>query len=202
MTRPLDRPFSQACENNKHPILEVLRRYLADVDDVLEIGSGTGQHAAFFAEKFPHLQWQTSDLPENHDGIQQWLDAAGLPNASSPLALDVTRPAWPVTRVSAVFSANTAHIMAWPAVQSFVTGVGRVLVPGGLFLLYGPFNYDGRYTSESNARFDQWLEQRDPQSAIRDFEAIARESRAAGLRQIEDVAMPANNRLLVWRAAD
>ena len=202
MTRPSDAPFSQACENNKRPILEVLQRYLVDVEDVLEIGSGTGQHAAFFAGKFPHLQWQPSDLPENHAGIQQWLDTAGVPNAIPPLTLDVTSPVWPVNRVSAVFSANTAHIMAWPAVQSFVAGVGRVLAPGGLFLLYGPFNYDGNYTSESNARFDQWLAQRDPRSAIRDFEAIDREARAAALRLVEDVAMPANNRLLVWRAAD
>ena len=198
----MDKPFSQACENNKRPILEVLLRHLGDVSSVLEIGSGTGQHAVFFAEQLPHLRWQTSDLVENHAAIRQWLDYAKLSNVLAPVALDVTEPEWPVGPVPAVFSSNTAHIMAWSVVQAFLRGVGRMLAPGGLFLLYGPFNYDGGYTSESNARFDKWLEQRDPESAIRHFEEVDREARAAGLRLVEDVAMPANNRLLVWRAAD
>ena len=196
----MDKPFLQACENNKQPILEVLVRYLGDVSSLLEIGSGTGQHAVFFAEQLPHLQWRTSDLVENHAAIRQWIDDAKLPNVLAPVALDVTEPHWPIGPVPAVFSANTAHIMAWPVVQAFLQGVGRVLAPGGLFLLYGPFNYEGGYTSESNARFDEWLAQRDPESAIRHFEDIERESRAAGLSLVEDVAMPANNRLLVWRA--
>ena len=119
----------------------------------------------------------------------------------SPVAIDVTESDWGVRPVQAVFSANTTHIMAWPDVQSFLRGVGRVLAPGGLLLLYGPFNYEGRHTSESNARFDLWLGQRDPESAIRNFEDVDREVRAAGLSPIEDLEMPANNRLLVWRAA-
>ncbi len=196
----MGKPFSQACENNKRPILEVLQRRLGDVSSVLEIGSGTGQHAVFFAEQLPHLQWRTSDLVENHAAIRQWIDDAKLPNVLAPVALDVTEPHWPIGPVPAVFSANTAHIMAWPVVQAFLQGVGRVLAPGGLFLLYGPFNYEGGYTSESNARFDEWLAQRDPESAIRHFEDVERESRTAGLSLVEDVAMPANNRLLVWRA--
>lgn len=196
----MGKPFSQACENNKRPILEVLQRRLVDVSSVLEIGSGTGQHAVFFAEQLPHLQWRTSDLVENHAAIRQWIDDAKLPNVLAPVALDVTEPHWPIGPVPAVFSANTAHIMAWPVVQAFLQGVGRVLAPGGLFLLYGPFNYEGGYTSESNARFDEWLAQRDPESAIRHFEDVERESRTAGLSLVEDVAMPANNRLLVWRA--
>ncbi len=197
----MGKPFSQACENNKRPILEVLQRRLGDVSSVLEIGSGTGQHAVFFAEQLPHLQWRTSDLVENHAAIRQWIDDAKLPNVLAPVALDVTEPHWPIGPVPAVFSANTAHIMAWPVVQAFLQGVGRVLAPGGLFLLYGPFNYEGGYTSESNARFDEWLAQRDPESAIRHFEDVERESRTAGLSLVEDVAMPANTRLLVWRAA-
>lgn len=197
----MGKPFSQACENNKRPILEILQRRLGDVSSVLEIGSGTGQHAVFFAEQLPHLQWRTSDLVENHAAIRQWIDDAKLPNVLAPVALDVTEPHWPIGPVPAVFSANTAHIMAWPVVQAFLQGVGRVLAPGGLFLLYGPFNYEGGYTSESNARFDEWLAQRDPESAIRHFEDVERESRTAGLSLVEDVAMPANNRLLVWRAA-
>ena len=196
----MGKPFSQACENNKRPILEILQRRLGDVSSVLEIGSGTGQHAVFFAEQLPHLQWRTSDLVENHAAIRQWIDDAKLPNVLAPVALDVTEPHWPIGPVPAVFSANTAHIMAWPVVQAFLQGVGRVLAPGGLFLLYGPFNYEGGYTSESNARFDEWLAQRDPESAIRHFEDVERESRTAGLSLVEDVAMPANNRLLVWRA--
>ncbi len=165
----MGKPFSQACENNKRPILEVLQRRLGDVSSVLEIGSGTGQHAVFFAEQLPHLQWRTSDLVENHAAIRQWIDDAKLPNVLAPVALDVTEPHWPIGPVPAVFSANTAHIMAWSVVQAFLQGVGRMLAPGGLFLLYGPFNYEGGYTSESNARFDEWLAQRDPESAIRHF---------------------------------
>lgn len=197
----MGKPFSQACENNKGPILRVLERYLKGVPSVLEIGSGTGQHAVFFGEQLPVLRWQTSDRRENHPGIREWLADTRCSNVLPPLALDVTDESWPVDSVPAVFSANTAHIMAWPVVQAFVRGVGRVLEPRGLLLLYGPFNYDGRYTSESNARFDEWLRQRDPESAIRPFEDVDREARAAGLSLVEDVAMPANNRMLVWRAA-
>lgn len=194
----MGKPFSQASENNKRPILDVLVRHLGDVTDVLEVGSGTGQHAVFFGEALPHLRWQTSDRSENHAAIRQWLEDSALPNVSSPLDLDVTREPWPVASVPAVFSANTVHIMGWPAVQDFIRGVGRILEPGGLFLLYGPFNYGGTYTSDSNARFDEWLMSRDPESAIRDFEAVDAEARQAGLRLVEDNAMPANNRLLVW----
>lgn len=195
----MDKPFSQACENNKEPILAVLRRHLGDVRDVLEIGSGTGQHAVFFAAQLPHLIWQTSDLPANHDGIQAWIRSARLGNVHPPLALDVGVQPWPVVSSSAVFSANTAHIMSWPMVEALVAGVGRVLRSGGRFCLYGPFNYGGRYTSDSNARFDEWLRMRDAESAIRDFEAVDRLARDAGLQLLEDNAMPANNRLLVWR---
>jgi cyclopropane fatty-acyl-phospholipid synthase-like methyltransferase len=199
----MPKPFAPACERNQLPILAVLERLLPEgsVRDVLEIGSGTGQHAVFFAEKLPHLVWQTSDRVEQHRGIQVWLDEAKLPNARSPLALDVAADPWPEGPIDAVFSANTAHIMSWPAVQSFIRGVGGVLASGGLLLLYGPFNYGGRYTSDSNTRFDVWLEEQDPESAIRDFEDMDAEATAAGLARVEDNEMPANNRLLVWRKA-
>jgi len=197
---PVQKPFSQACENNKRPILEVLRRHLAGARHVLEIGSGTGQHAVFFAEQLPHLVWQTSDQREHHAGIRQWLEAAGLANVLPPAELEVATRPWPVARADAVFSANTAHIMSWVRVEAFVAGVGELLRGGGVFCLYGPFNYGGRYTSESNARFDAWLGARDPASAIRDFEAVDALAAAAGLRLVEDNALPANNRLLVWRA--
>jgi hypothetical protein len=193
------KPFSQACENNKGPILAVLRRHFAAVREVLEVGSGTGQHAAFFAAEMPHLVWQPSDRRENLAGIRAWVEDAGCPNLRAPLELDVTARPWPIDTAGAVFSANTAHIMSWPVVQAFLAGVGELLGAGGLFCLYGPFNYAGSHTSESNARFDEWLRQRDPQSAIRDFERVDECAAAAGLTLLEDNAMPANNRLLVWR---
>ena len=192
-------PFSQACENNKRPILAVLERHLPNSATVLQIGSGTGQHASFFAAQMPHLTWQTSDLAANHPGIRGRVEAAGLTNVRTPLDLDVRSSDWGLSAVDAVFSANTAHIMGWPAVCAMIAGVGRLLAPGGCFLLYGPFNYEGRHTSESNARFDLSLRMSDPVMGIRDCGQIAAEAGAAGLVLEEDREMPANNRLLVWR---
>ncbi len=194
----MTRPFSQACENNKRPILEVLRRTLPGTGTVLEIGSGTGQHAAFFAEELPELVWQCSDLPENHEGIRAWIGGASRSRLPEPIALDVRQRDWPVERVDAVFSANTAHIMGWPAVLAMISGAASRLAEGGRLLLYGPFNYGGQYTSESNRSFDGWLAQRDPESAIRDFEAVEAAAREVGLELLEDCEMPANNRLLVF----
>jgi cyclopropane fatty-acyl-phospholipid synthase-like methyltransferase len=191
-------PLSAACERNKAPILDVLRVELASARDVLEIGSGTGQHAVFFAASLPHLVWHTSDRVENHESIRAWIDAEGTDNVRPPLALDVAH-AWPDRRFDAVFSANTAHIMSWPDVCAMFAGVGRVLAVGGCFLLYGPFSYDGRHTSASNADFDRMLRGRDPASGIRDAAAIDREAVAAGMHRTADYAMPANNRILAWR---
>jgi cyclopropane fatty-acyl-phospholipid synthase-like methyltransferase len=193
------KPFSESCEQNKQPILEVLQQHLASARRVLEIGSGTGQHAVFFAAQLPHLHWLASDVPANHPGIDAWIGEAGLANLSGPLALDVNQPDWPVVDCDAVISANSAHIMDWPSVQNMFAGIGRVLETGGVFCLYGPFNYEGRYTSDSNARFDAWLKARDPASGIRDFETLAALAEDAGLTFIADHAMPANNRILVWR---
>jgi hypothetical protein len=195
----MEKPYSQACENNKRPILDVLQRHLAGAGDVLEIGSGTGQHAVFFAEHLPHLIWRTSDQRMHHDGIQAWITDGGPPNVRPPLDLDVTVRPWPVDRAGAVFSANTAHIMSWPMVEAFIAGVGRLLSEGSPFLLYGPFSYDGVHTSESNARFDLSLKARDPAMGVRDVRDIDALASAAGMALVEDNAMPANNRLLVWR---
>lgn len=195
----MERAFSQACENNKAPILAVLREAFAEVDNVLEVGSGTGQHAAYFAQQLSHLQWQPADQQEYLAGIQAWVDWAGLKNLSAPLALDVN-DSWPVSSASAVFSANTVHIMSWAEVEKFFAGLKDVLAEQGVFCLYGPFNYEGRYTSDSNARFDQWLKARDPLSGIRDFEAVEALAAQAGLSCEQDHPMPANNRCLVWRA--
>jgi hypothetical protein len=147
----------------------------------------------------PHLRWQTADVPSNHPGIRRWLDDAELPNVLPPIALDVNRPEWRNGRYDAVFSANTLHIMGWPDVEQFFAGVGAVLLPGGVLAVYGPFNYNGAFTSESNARFDIWLKSRDPVSGVRDFEAVNALARAQGLVLQQDVAMPANNRTLVWK---
>ena len=198
-TAPLAKPFAEACERNRAPILGVLGEVFAACRQVLEIGSGTGQHAVYFASNLPHLVWQTSELPEHHAGIRAWLAEARLDNAPAPLALDVNDPAWPVKGVDAVFSANTLHIIGWPAVERMFAGVARVLQPGGVLCIYGPFNYGGRYTAPSNARFDAWLKARDPLSGIRDFESVDALARANGLVLWRDFAMPANNRSLVWR---
>lgn len=192
------KPFAESCEENKRPILDVLRSEFAGVTRVLEIGSGTGQHAAFFAAQLPRLVWQTSDVSDYHAGIHAWLDEARLPNVRAPLALDVRRDAWPGTTFDGVFSANTAHIMGWSEVEAMFAGIGRILEPGGRFCLYGPFNYGGKFTTESNARFDQWLKSRDPRSGVRHFEDLDRLANAAGMRLYRDYAMPANNRTLVW----
>lgn len=201
MTIP-SRPYSEACVRNREPILEVLRRHLVDATSVLEIGSGTGQHAAYFATQLPQLRWQTSDLQENHEAISAWLAAEAPPGWSPPIALDVCQRPWPAAALGpfdAVYTANTCHIMSWQAVEAMFLGIDAVLAPGGRLLIYGPFNYGGDYTSESNRAFDGWLKARDPRQGIRDFEAVARQARAIGLELVVDQAMPANNRTLVWR---
>jgi cyclopropane fatty-acyl-phospholipid synthase-like methyltransferase len=194
-----DKPFAESCEQNRAPILAVLREMFADRSHVLEIGSGTGQHAVYFGAELPHLRWQTADLSRHHPGIRQWLDEAALPNVLPPIELDVNQKFWHGARYDAVFSANTLHIMSWGEVERFFEGVGEVLETGGVLAVYGPFNYDGRFTSESNARFDAWLKSRDPASGVRDFEAVDGLARDRGLKLQRDIAMPANNRTLIWR---
>jgi hypothetical protein len=184
------KPFSEASERNRAPILEVLKRVFAKSRRVLEIGSGTGQHAAYFAPELPHLVWQASDVAENLPGIRAW--------GVTPIELDVDRE-WPVIEADAVFSANTAHIMSWPQVERMFAGIGR-LAPA-VFALYGPFNYGGRHTSESNARFDAMLRRNDQASGLRGFEDICDLAKRAGLHLAEDHAMPANNRLLVFKSS-
>ncbi|MDD5388845.1 MAG: DUF938 domain-containing protein [Gallionellaceae bacterium] len=193
------KPYAESCEQNRDPILAVLKEAFAERRRVLEIASGTGQHAVYFGQALPHLTWQTSELPENHAGIQAWLDEARLANVLAPLAIDVNAAQWPVESVDAIFNANTVHIVAWPAVERLFAGIGRVLEAGGIVCLYGPFNYGGQFTSESNARFDVWLKSRDPNSGVRDFEALDRLAQAQGLSLLQDVAMPSNNRTLIWR---
>lgn len=198
-----DKPFSQACENNKGPILEILKEVLADCHDVLEVGSGSGQHAVHMGKHLPHLIWQTADLDVLHAGIKVWLSEAKLHNVLPPLAIDADQPRWDLPRrYDAVFSANTLHIMSWPQVERSFQHIGRALMLGGRLVVYGPFNYNGEYTSESNARFDLWLKERNPLSAIRDFEAVNSLAIKQGLVLQQDHAMPANNRCVVWQRED
>ena len=178
----------------------MLREHFADRLHVLEIGSGTGQHAVHFAAALPRLTWQTSDVDSNLPGIRLWLEESGLSNLPPPIALEVTG-AWPDTRFDAIFTANTLHIMGWPEVQALFAALPKVLTPDTVLAVYGPFNYDGRFTSESNASFDAWLKQRSPYSGIRDFAAVDELARSIGFALVEDRAMPANNRTLVWRRA-
>lgn len=192
------KPYAPSCDRNREPILGVLRRHLHRPAEVLEIGSGTGQHAVYFAAELTHLRWHCSDRGESLPGIRAWIAEAALPNTPDPVELDVGGR-WPQRGYDAVFTANTCHIMNWDEVQQLFAGIGRMLGDGGMLVIYGPFNYGGTYTSESNAKFDLWLKERGAHQGIRDFEAVARLAAAIGLELLEDAALPANNRCLVWR---
>jgi SAM-dependent methyltransferase len=194
----VDKPFAPACDRNREPILAVLRGLLADRRTVLEVGSGTGQHAVHFAATLRHLRWQTSDVRTNLPGICLWLADAALPNTPVPICLDVAGD-WPTSSYDAVYTANTLHIMGWTEVQAFFERVVSVLTPGGLVIVYGPFKYLGLHTSASNAAFDATLRAADPLRGVREFELVDALARAAGLALVEDRAMPANNRCVTWR---
>ncbi|GAA4857289.1 DUF938 domain-containing protein [Luteimonas vadosa] len=212
-----EKPFAPACERNREPILAVLREHFANRRQVLEIGSGTGQHAVYFAAAMPWLAWQCTDVAAQLPGIATWLDDAGLANTPAPVALDLSRNDWPANASTpagnppllagatpgegfdAGFSANTLHIVAWPLVEAFFAALDALLAADATVVVYGPFNYGGAHTSQSNRDFDAWLRARDPSSGIRDFEAVDALAQGVGLRLVDDVAMPANNRCLVWR---
>lgn len=195
----MSKQFSAACERNRDPILAILQDLFAEPMLVLEIGSGTGQHAVHFGKQLPHVTWQTSDLPGNHASIVAWQDEACLPNVLPPMVLDMNAPDWPSKRYDAVFSANTCHIMAWHQVERMFAGFPRVLRSGGLACIYGPFNYAGSFTSPSNAAFDASLRAQAAHMGIRDVEAVQALASHNGLTLLADHAMPAHNRLLVWQ---
>ena len=192
-------PYSEACVRNQAAILGQLAQLFIAPGHILEIGSGSGQHAVYFGTHLPYLVWHTSDLTAYHAGIRAWLDQAALPNVQPPVTLDVDAPDWAISAMEGVFSANTLHIMGWPQVQAFFAGAARVLKPDGRLVVYGPFNYGGQFTSDSNRQFDHSLRQGDPASGIRDFEAVDLLAQQQGLVLLADHAMPANNRLLVWQ---
>lgn len=189
--------FSEACERNKDPILNILRVALSDCHTVLEIGSGTAQHAVYFSDHLPHLEWQISDVPANVGVIEDNLRKYRPANVKTPLALDVNNHPWPVNGVSA----NTLHIMSWNQVIELFKGIGQNLGNNGTLCIYGPFRYNNAYTSDSNADFDKYLKLRDPDSGIRDFEAVNELAIEQGLYLIQDNAMPANNQLIIWKKA-
>jgi len=195
----MTKPFAESCEQNKHVILDVLKEEFSNHQRVLEIGSGTGQHAVFFSQALPHLIWQCSDRFSELTGITAWLAEANSTNLLDPIELDVQSGRWPTTKYDAVFSANAVHIMSWAAVKSMFEGLNDCLSEQAVFCLYGPFNYQGKFTSESNARFDQWLKQRNPLSGIRDIDDINNLAEQCGLFLSNDYEMPANNRILCWR---
>ena len=200
----INKPFSESCEQNKDPILSIIKQYFSEENTtVLEIGSGTGQHAAYFPYHLPHLTWLPSDTIENLQGIESWRQSTNLPNTLAPVTLDVSQTVWPVTSIDYIFSANTVHIMSWQSVESMIAGIRKILKPNGIFCLYGPFNYNGQFTSPSNAQFDLWLKSRNPESGVRDIEAIIQLAQTISdngpLELINDHAMPANNRILVFQ---
>ena len=189
---------SEAAERNKAPILAILSHALAHSRRVLEIGSGTGQHAVHFAAHLPHLTWQPTDRGEYLEGLQARIAREGTSNLRPALDLDVRALPWQVEPVDAVFTANTLHIMSWSAVEDLFRGVGAVLLAPAVLCIYGPFRYNGRYTSPSNAEFDRYLQARDPDSGIRDFTDVNTLSSQQGLHLLADHSMPANNQLLIW----
>lgn len=193
------KPYSTACDQNRDPILSVLRELLSDRKTVLEVGTGTGQHAVYFAEKLPHLTWQCSDQAQYHQGIQLWLDESRLPNLLPPLALNVSEGNWPTTQYDALYCANVMHIMSWKNVEDLFRHTAACLNDDGLMICYGPFNFNGQYTSASNAQFDQSLRMRDPLSGIRHFEELQVLAEENGLSFVSDIEMPANNRILLWQ---
>ncbi len=190
--------FSPSCERNQQPIFEQLQGFLADSRHVLEVGSGSGQHALFFARRMAWLNWQPTELAMNYEVLRANLMAEGGDNILLPRMLDVCQSRWDVDQADVIFTANTLHIMGWPQVECFFAGAAANIEPGGQLIVYGPFRYNGEYTSASNAEFERWLQQRDPASGIRNFEAVNELADAAGLKLRADVTMPANNQLLVW----
>jgi SAM-dependent methyltransferase len=195
------KPYSESCERNQEPILKILQETLTNQKRVLEIASGTGQHAVYFGRALPHLSWQTSELVQNHEGILAWLNETKLPNVLPPMAIDVSDAKWPIEIVDTVFNANTVHIISWPEVKRMFAGIARILSANGILCLYGPFNYEGKFISKSNARFDAWLKLCDRNSGVRDFEAINRLAESHGLFLLRDVTMPSYNRILIWQRA-
>lgn len=192
----MNKPYSESCDQNQDHILSIISPLFSSSKSVLEIGSGTGQHAIYFAKNMPQLTWHTSDCLDYHAGINSWLSESGIDNIEKPFELNVSTSRWPRFDVDGVFTANSVHIMSDEDVVNLIEGVAGLLKPKGNFIIYGPFNYKGEYSSESNQRFDRWLKERDAASCIKHFETIVAQAKNNGMSLITDYEMPANNRIL------
>jgi cyclopropane fatty-acyl-phospholipid synthase-like methyltransferase len=196
----MNKPYAPSCERNQDVILHVLKSIISSTDNhLLEIGSGTGQHAVFMAPNFPWLQWHTADLKETHIGMQMWLDEAHLQNIVPPVTYKAGSTELPQVDANVVFTANTLHIMSWDSVQTLIAQLGNTLKKGAKVLFYGPFNYSGKYTSQSNVKFDTWLKQQEAHRGIRDYEKVVELMAQAGLNLQKDIEMPSNNRILYFK---
>lgn len=190
-----------ATHRNREPILEGIARWLPASARVLEIASGSGQHAVFFAERLPGLTWLPSDAdPESLPAIEDWIAASGVKNVEAPRRIDASRRDWAegLGPIDAIFNANMIHIAPWEVATGLLAGAGSALARGGLLLLYGPFKVGGEHTSESNAAFDASLRARDARWGVRDLERVVEVAAAAGLALRETNELPANNKLLVF----
>jgi len=195
----LQKPFAASAEENKQVILAQLKELFQDARSVLEIGSGTGQHAVYFSEHLTDISWQPTEIDSQLSGIELWRKEAGLDNLAAAIELDVAQKNWKLERrFDAVFTANTLHIMSIRHVEKLFAGLTSVLKDKGVFCCYGPFNKSGRFTSESNARFDVWLKEKDTESGIRDIEDLKQFAKQSQLALLQEIEMPANNNLLVW----
>ena len=193
------KPFSAACERNKDPILKILKKVLVSAQTVLEIGSGTGQHAVHFASALPYINWQTSDLAVNHDGIMAWINEVSLNNLREPVFLDVSMDEWPLSSVDAVFTANTLHIMPWRSVEKMFKGVSNILEKNGIFSVYGPFRYGGEHVSESNELFDQSIRIQYEGGGVRNYEDVVAVASKFQIKLMDEFEMPSNNRFLLFK---
>lgn len=195
-----EKPYALSCDKNSAPILEVLKDYLPGHHALLEVGAGTGQHAVFMAPHFKELTWTLADLQDRHEGIQMWLKDFPRANVEGPVEYEVGKDPLPEGDFDVVFTANTLHIMPWSLCLQLFDDLS-VLKNDSLFIVYGAFNYEGKYTSESNENFDKWIKGKFPGGGIRDFEKIEEELRSRRFSLVKDHEMPANNRMLIFQKA-
>ena len=194
--------YAPACDRNCRVILDVLREILARSETVLEVGSGTGQHAVYFADHLPHVRLTPSDRPGHLDSIRAWSGEAQLDNLRPPVELDLLDDVLDTGTFDAMLCINTIHIVAWEGTERLFRLAADRLSAGGILYVYGPYRYADRPLEPSNESFDEWLRARDPDSGVRDFDAVNQLAVQAGLELQGDIAMPANNRSIWWRKPD